>query len=74
MELLLKQALPQNSMRMDSYIANWLIFNDMSSKGEAGEALAVTRFREYLRINTEQPTPNYRECEKFLHNYAKEIG
>uniref|UniRef100_A0A914DJJ2 N-acyl-aliphatic-L-amino acid amidohydrolase n=1 Tax=Acrobeloides nanus TaxID=290746 RepID=A0A914DJJ2_9BILA len=38
------------------------------------EDIAVNRFREYLRINTEQPNPNYEECKNFLEKYAKELG
>ncbi|KAI1733309.1 peptidase family m20/M25/M40 domain-containing protein [Ditylenchus destructor] len=43
------------------------------SSSEA-EHPAVTKFREYLRLNTEQPNPNYRECEKYLYAYGKELG
>jgi len=39
-----------------------------------GEDIAVTKFREYLRIDTEQPTPDYEKCTKFLEDYAKEFG
>ncbi|CAG8759458.1 1287_t:CDS:2, partial [Acaulospora morrowiae] len=35
---------------------------------------AVTRFREYLRIKTVQPDPDYESCTKFLLEQAKEIG
>lgn len=36
--------------------------------------IAVTKFREYLRINTEQPTPDYYGCQKFLYALADELG
>lgn len=36
--------------------------------------IAVTRFREYLRIRTEQPTPDYKSCSAFLKGYAAELG
>ncbi|KAG0365448.1 adenylate cyclase, partial [Mortierella sp. AD032] len=35
---------------------------------------AVTRFREYLRIDTRQPTPDYAGSTEFLIREAKEIG
>ncbi|CAH1769128.1 13986_t:CDS:2, partial [Entrophospora sp. SA101] len=35
---------------------------------------SVTRFREYLRIKTVQPNPDYEACKKFLLQQAKEIG
>ncbi|VDM61998.1 unnamed protein product [Angiostrongylus costaricensis] len=38
------------------------------------EDIAVTKFREYLRINTEQPSPDYGGCRKFLIRLADEIG
>uniref|UniRef100_A0A1I8BS11 M20_dimer domain-containing protein n=1 Tax=Meloidogyne hapla TaxID=6305 RepID=A0A1I8BS11_MELHA len=38
------------------------------------ENIAVTKFREFLRINTEQPKPDYYGCKDFLFNYAKELN
>uniref|UniRef100_A0A0K0DMW4 M20_dimer domain-containing protein n=1 Tax=Angiostrongylus cantonensis TaxID=6313 RepID=A0A0K0DMW4_ANGCA len=38
------------------------------------EDIAVTKFREYLRINTEQPSPDYDSCRKFLIRLADELG
>ncbi|EYC40706.1 hypothetical protein Y032_0601g517 [Ancylostoma ceylanicum] len=38
------------------------------------EDIAVTKFRDYLRVNTEQPRPDYAECQKFLFDLADEIG
>ncbi|KAH8548841.1 hypothetical protein BGW37DRAFT_505277 [Umbelopsis sp. PMI_123] len=35
---------------------------------------AVTRFREYLRINTMQPKPDYKKCVEFLAAQATELG
>jgi len=35
---------------------------------------AVTRFREYLRINTMQPTPDYDAALKYMGRQASEIG
>uniref|UniRef100_A0A7E4VIH8 N-acyl-aliphatic-L-amino acid amidohydrolase n=1 Tax=Panagrellus redivivus TaxID=6233 RepID=A0A7E4VIH8_PANRE len=40
----------------------------------ATEDIAVTRFREYIRIDTEQPNPDYEKAYEFLANYAKELG
>lgn len=39
-----------------------------------GETPSVTRFREYLRIKTVQPKPDYESCKNWLLNQAKEIG
>merc|ERR1712212_1046416 len=38
------------------------------------EDICVTRFREYIRINTMQPTPDYKAADEFLRKYADEIG
>lgn len=38
------------------------------------EDIAVTRFREYLRIKTVQPDPDYASCTAFLKKYGAEIG
>ncbi|VDP03623.1 unnamed protein product [Heligmosomoides polygyrus] len=38
------------------------------------EDIAVTKFREYLRVNTEQPNPDYAACQKFLFELADELG
>ncbi|OZJ02963.1 hypothetical protein BZG36_04519 [Bifiguratus adelaidae] len=35
---------------------------------------AVSRFREYLRIKTVQPNPDYEGCTAFLKRQAEEIG
>lgn len=43
-------------------------------KQKTEEHIAVTRFREYLRINTMQPSPDYQSCLKFLQKYAQELG
>ncbi|EDQ88478.1 uncharacterized protein MONBRDRAFT_32786 [Monosiga brevicollis MX1] len=43
--------------------------------GQAGdEHPAVTRFRDYLRINTMQPTPDYEAAAVFLEGQAKDLG
>ena len=34
----------------------------------------ISRFQEYLRIKSVQPTPDYKSCETFLHRQAQEIG
>ncbi|KAF9896901.1 adenylate cyclase, partial [Lobosporangium transversale] len=41
---------------------------------DATEHPAVTRFREYLRIKTMQPTPDYAGSTAFLIRQAEEIG
>jgi aminoacylase len=40
---------------------------------DSNEHPAVTRFREYLRIDTRQPTPDYAGSTEFLIRQAKEI-
>ncbi|XP_063610037.1 aminoacylase-1B-like [Penaeus indicus] len=35
---------------------------------------AVTNFRNYIRIKTVQPTPDYATCTTYLQGQAKEIG
>ncbi|KAK5986962.1 hypothetical protein GCK32_002811 [Trichostrongylus colubriformis] len=38
------------------------------------EDIAVTKFREYLRVDTEQPNPDYAACQNFLFHLADELG
>ena len=38
------------------------------------EVTSVTRFREYLRIDTMQPNPDYKTAEVFLRRYSDELG
>ncbi|OLY81847.1 Aminoacylase-1 [Smittium mucronatum] len=38
------------------------------------EPISVTRFRQYLKINTMHPEPDYYKCAEFLVDQAKEIG
>ncbi|PWA03432.1 hypothetical protein BB558_000402 [Smittium angustum] len=38
------------------------------------EPASVARFREYLKIETVHPNPDYVNCTKFLERQAKEIG
>jgi len=40
----------------------------------AGEDISVTRFRQYLRIETVQPNPDYVGAKSFLDAYAEELG
>jgi aminoacylase len=40
----------------------------------ADEHVAVTKFREYLRVNTMHPNPDYYACAEFLKVYAKDLG
>uniref|UniRef100_A0A2C9LX62 N-acyl-aliphatic-L-amino acid amidohydrolase n=1 Tax=Biomphalaria glabrata TaxID=6526 RepID=A0A2C9LX62_BIOGL len=41
---------------------------------EGVENASVSRFREYLRINTMQPSPNYDAALEFLSKQAAELG
>lgn len=45
-----------------------------NSTSDANEHIAVTRFREYLRIRTVQPNPDYVGSTAFLIRQAEEIG
>ena len=38
------------------------------------EHISVTRFRQYLRIKTVQPNPDYLSAKNFLTEYAKELN
>ncbi|KAI9139402.1 hypothetical protein BKA69DRAFT_1086078 [Paraphysoderma sedebokerense] len=38
------------------------------------EHIAVTRFREFLRVKTVQPNPDYTSCLQFLQKYADELN
>ncbi|CAG9532143.1 unnamed protein product [Cercopithifilaria johnstoni] len=38
------------------------------------EDIAVRHFREYLRINTAHPNPDYEKCTKFLFDLADGLG
>ena len=38
------------------------------------EDILVTRFREYIRINTMQPTPDYVGADQFIKKYGDELG
>uniref|UniRef100_A0A0N4Z1P0 N-acyl-aliphatic-L-amino acid amidohydrolase n=1 Tax=Parastrongyloides trichosuri TaxID=131310 RepID=A0A0N4Z1P0_PARTI len=38
------------------------------------EDVAVTNFRKYIRIDTEQPNPKYYEARDFLFSLGKELG
>jgi aminoacylase len=37
------------------------------------EDILVSRFREYIRINTMQPNPDYKAAEEFLQKYGEEL-
>ena len=38
------------------------------------EDILVTRFREYIRVNTMQPNPDYKKAEEFIKKYGDELG
>lgn len=38
------------------------------------EPISVKKFRQYLRIKTVHPEPDYKSCTAFLLDYAKELG
>ncbi|PVZ98905.1 hypothetical protein BB558_005087 [Smittium angustum] len=38
------------------------------------EPASIARFREYLKIETVHPKPDYENCTKYLERQAKEIG
>ena len=37
------------------------------------EHIAVARFREFLRIKTVQPNPDYKRATEFFKDYAQEL-
>ena len=37
------------------------------------EDILVTRFREYIRVNTMQPNPDYKKAEEFIKKYGDEL-
>ena len=41
---------------------------------EPNETIAVARFRQYLRIETVQPNPDYQSAKTFLELYAAELN
>lgn len=41
---------------------------------EAEDAAIISRFQQYLQINTAQPTPQYQQSADFLISQAKSIG
>ncbi|XP_006169396.1 aminoacylase-1A [Tupaia chinensis] len=46
----------------------------MTSKGPEGEHPSVTLFRQYLRIRTVQPQPDYGAAVAFLEERARQLG
>jgi acetylornithine deacetylase/succinyl-diaminopimelate desuccinylase-like protein len=61
-------------MNADKGLLNDWILIDSDQIHQTDEHVAVTKFRQYLRIDTRQPSPNYQACSEFLREYAKEIG
>lgn len=51
-----------------------LILINHPSEGEAEDAAIISRFQQYLQINTAQPTPQYQQSADFLISQAKFIG
>ncbi|XP_031490556.1 uncharacterized protein LOC116257722 isoform X2 [Nymphaea colorata] len=45
-----------------------------SSSSSSAAAAIISRFQEYLRINTSQPAPNYADAAAFLLSQAESIG
>ncbi|XP_071529982.1 aminoacylase-1-like isoform X2 [Panulirus ornatus] len=54
-----------------SYLTPSLPESDITMEGEHP---AVTNFRNYIRINTVQPRPDYASCTKFLKKQAEDLG
>jgi len=46
----------------------------MASEGREGEHPSVTLFRQYLRIRTVQPKPDYGAAVAFLEERARQLG
>ncbi|XP_011000859.1 PREDICTED: aminoacylase-1-like [Populus euphratica] len=51
-----------------------LILINHPSEAEAEDAAIISRFQQYLQINTAQPTPQYQQSAEFLVSQAKFIG
>ncbi|KAH8497727.1 hypothetical protein Peur_073018 [Populus x canadensis] len=51
-----------------------LILINHPSEGEPEDAAIISRFQQYLQINTAQPTPQYQQSADFLISQAKFIG
>ncbi|KXS08862.1 aminoacylase-1A-like protein [Gonapodya prolifera JEL478] len=47
--------------------------SDLNGTSPAAEPIAVTRYREYLRIKTVHPEPDYEGAVQFLRKYADEV-
>ncbi|KAK7308341.1 hypothetical protein VNO77_41943 [Canavalia gladiata] len=45
-----------------------------SSSSESEESSIISRFQQYLRINTSQPTPRYQEAADFLLSEGKSLS
>ncbi|KAJ6905597.1 aminoacylase-1 [Populus alba x Populus x berolinensis] len=51
-----------------------LINHPSEAEAEAEDAAIISRFQQYLQINTAQPTPQYQQSADFLISQAKSIG
>ncbi|KAK0398525.1 hypothetical protein QR680_002633 [Steinernema hermaphroditum] len=55
-------------------ISRFLASQTTMANNDQNEDIAVTNFRRYIRVNTEQPNPNYAECKEFLYGLGKDLG
>lgn len=57
-----------------SYLFLILPLVTQKAAGDDDASLVISRFRQYLQIDTSQPTPNYHEAADFLISQAKSIS
>ncbi|KOM46136.1 hypothetical protein LR48_Vigan06g144200 [Vigna angularis] len=51
-----------------------LILTAEASESESGESSIISRFQQYLKINTAQPSPRYEEAAEFLISEGKRLS
>lgn len=59
--------------KKNSFLSSTPTMSTKQSSTIDTEDPSVTRFRQYLRIKTVQPNPDYKSCNEFLSQIAKEM-
>jgi aminoacylase len=73
----IRRVLPRTTLyafNYPSFIRPFSSTMTIADSASNNEDISVTSFRRYLRVNTEQPKPDYEKCKEFLLEYAKELG
>jgi aminoacylase len=60
-----------SSVPADTVDTEWILIPENNS---TEDEIAIEKFREYLRIKTVQPNPDYAASTEFLRNYGLELG